>query len=494
MKTRIAVLALFWAVQGMAQTFDFFKIQSVKYVDAMPVKGGEIFRNTFKKDAQNRMIFSPYLEVAVRVGERTQSGTVYAKVYYYNKDKVLIDKAEKPTPVMRTSEKPHPMPVFFEKNKTDMLYFIVPEKVLATPDWRAVAVFGDALAAVAAMSPNGFPKMYDFPERGQVDNPTRARREVAADPVVETVVKTGNAAHPQLTLFMRPPIGMTDMSEAEGVLAMCLLANDVGEVKRRLQEVNAGDEVGELLRFAEKRKLVILCWGSRSLWDGGKNWDELDKDALKQADDIFNVMAAAWAKGVEGFSRRYGMPDKGFLLWGFSASAQYAKRLALRKPQYFLAAHIHISSSYDKPTPDAAQVLWCLTTGESDGGYERSLRFFAECRRMGYPILYKAIPGLGHQGHPVTDRLGLAFFDYALSLRGEKRDYEESAPKASLSKNVQNARPPGPWPVSFREPEFIGDVVNQQVLPASEAAAHIPEAFRVAIPTKALADIWQMEK
>jgi hypothetical protein len=487
-------LGMSLAIQGMAQTFDFFKIQSVRYVDIPSAKGNAIFSKTFKPDKNNRTVFSPYLEVTVRVGERTRAETVYAKIYYYNKERVLIDKTEKPAPVLRGSANPYAMPVFFEKNKAETLYFIVPEKALATSEWRAVAVFGDKLAATAVVSPTGLLKTYDFPERTQVDQPVRVRREAVADPVVEHVVKTGNAKQPQLTLFMRPPIGMTDLSEADGVLAICLLANNVEEVKRRLQKADAADDVGGILRFAEKRKLVILCWGSRSLWDPGKNWYELGRDVAKHMDDTFDDVAAAWTRGVEYLSCRYGMPDRDFLLWGESGAAQYAQRLALRKPQYFLALHAHIPSSFDKPTSDAARVLWCLTTGENESGYERSLRFLSECRGMGYPILYKAIPGLGHQGHPVADRLGIAFFDYALSLREEKRDYEASISKEKLlGRGAQNISSSLPWPVSFREPEFVGDVVNQQVFRADEAAHDVPEAFRVNIPTKALADIWKME-
>lgn len=114
---------------------------------------------------------------------------------------------------------------------------------------------------------------------------------------------------------------------------------------------------------------------------------------------------------------------------------------------------------------------------------------------MGYSILYKAIPGLGHQGHPVADRLGTVFFDYALSLREEKREYEEIMSKdRMLGRDAQNIRSSLPWPVSFREPEFVGDVVNQQVFRADETALYVPEAFRIDIPTKALADAWKMEK
>lgn len=490
-----AFFSLLFALQGVAQTFDFFKIQSAKYVGTLSSKGVDVFRKTFEQDDKGKMIFSPYVELSVRVGERTRFETMYAKIYYYTKERVLIDKTESPVPVARGAGNPLALPIFFEKNKTETLYFIVPEKVRQASGWRAVVVFGDKLAAAATVVPTGFFNQYDFPERLQVEKPQRIKREEVKDPVVEHVVKTGNPQQSQITLFMRPPIGMTDMSEADGVLAICLLANNTAEMKQRLQKADTADDVGGILRFAEKRKLVILCWGSRSLWDPSKNWDELDKAAAKTISDTFDTVSAAWARGVENLSLRYGIPNRGFLLWGTSGSAQYAQRLALRKPHYFLAVHLHIPSSFDKPTEDAAQVLWCLTTGENESGYERSLKFVRECRRLGYPILYKAIPGLGHQGHPVADRLGFAFFDYARDLRAEKHDHEATlVPSKMLLKSSQSDKLSLPWPASFREPKFIGDIINQQVLPAREAKDWVPDELQICIPTQELADVWGKEK
>ncbi|MDD4017066.1 MAG: hypothetical protein PHV28_03890 [Kiritimatiellae bacterium] len=483
------------AFSGQVQSFDFFKIQSVKFVDQPSRKGNILYQEAVRPDKTKERVFLPYLEVTVRIGERTRAETVYAKVYYYDRSGKLTERSDKPFPVARGSSKPYPMPVFFEKTKTETLYFAVPKKVVNSQGWKAVAVFGDKLAAAAAAYPSGLVAAYDFPERPQVDKPARVRREAATDPVIQYVVKTRSAKQPQITLLMRPPIGMTDISEADGVLAMCLLANSVDEIKRRLQVVEAKDDVGSVLRFAEKHKLVILCWGSRSLWDPRTNWDDQSKGVGKQMDETFDEVSAAWARGVEELSqKKYGMPEKGFLLWGVSGSAQYAQRLALRKPQYFLAVHVHIPSSFDKPTREASQVLWCLTTGENESGYERSLRFLSTCREMGYPIIYKAIPGLGHQGHPVAERLGLSFFEYALSLRDEKSAFED-ARKGTYSgaKKAGGADHERPWPESFSSPACVGDVVNQEVL-SFDKAAWIPSSFRIDLPTQTLADIWKLEK
>ena len=396
---------------GADQTVDFFTIQSVKFFDKPPKQGSVLYQvpdkgEEAKKDDVKKKVFLPFLEVTVKTKERTRADALYAKAYYYDKSRKMIDTDDEPYSVERGTRDPHPMPVFFTKAKIEVLYFAVPKKVLRKTDWQAVVVFGDEQAAAAVVHPVGVVTAFEFPERSQVDKPQWIERKAVFDPVVEYVVKTHNKKQPQITLFMRPPISMTDCSEADGVLAMCLLAGSVGEIKRRLQELEAKDDVGGVLRFAEKHKLVILCWGSRSLWDPKASWDEQSKQINKQMDETFDDVAKAWGKGVKELSRKYGIPDKGFLLWGVSGSAQYAARLALRQPQYFLAAHVHIPSSFDKPTPEASRVLWCLTTGENEGGYERSLRFLAACREQGYPIIYKAIQAWGTRGTRSPRSLG----------------------------------------------------------------------------------------
>lgn len=401
----------------------FFEIQSVKFFNKPSNSETALYTQSGGKNRTSNSMFLPFLKVTARTKRRIRADNLYVKAYYYDRARNLIEQSDKPYPVKRESGTPHPLPVFFSKT-SETLYFAVPTNILAQQQWHALVVFGDKHEADAATYPRGLATSFSFPESKLVFQPDRIQRKAAMDPVIEHVVKTRNNKQPQITLFMRPPKGMTDASEAKGVLAMCLLAGNVGEIKRRLQELDAKDDVGGILRFAEKHKLVILCWGSRSLWNPRASWDEQTRQVNKEMDETFDDVAKAWAKGVEELSRKYGIPENGFLLWGVSGSAQYAARLALRQPQYFLAVHVHVPSSFDMPTREANSVLWCLTTGENESGYERSLRFLSACRELGYPIIYKAVPGLGHAGHPLTDKLGLVFFEYALSLREEKAVFE----------------------------------------------------------------------
>lgn len=442
---------------------DFFEIRAIQVVREIPKQ---------ETASHNGDDEGTFLQVAVSTQKRIRSSTVYAKAYYYDQARQLIDKTDAPFPIEREPRQRYAMPVFFDNTNGQYLYFKISEKVLETKDWRVVVVFGDDHEADGIISPLGLMstlRKYDFPESQKVFNPDNVKREGVNNPVREYVIQTGSKRQPQITLFLRAPVSVENMSEAKGVLAMCLLANNVGEIKRSLQEIESADQVGGVLRFAEKHKLVVICWGSTQLWDPRRNWDELQskRDALLDAE--FDRVAASWARAIDEIARREKIPNRNFLLWGCSGSAQYAMRLALRKPQYFLAVHVHVPSSFDDPTPGASRVMWCLTTGENEIGYERSLRFYAACRKLHYPIIYKAGVGLGHSRSRPTDELGLAFFEYALER----------------AKDKQMASDPD-W---FGDAAYVGDIVNQDVYPIADINL-VPETYRTILPTKSLADKW----
>lgn len=480
----LALYGLWAACPSVSHGIDFFTIQSVKIVTE---------QRQSAEDTRSKPVKAQLIEVTVRTAEQIRSDALYAKVYFYTPARDLIGTADAPQAMSRDSKRRSAVPVFFEKLKAVSLYFEVPETVLATPKWQAVGVFGDKDGAAAVTYPRTAVTFFDFPERPQVDKPQLMDRKPAIDPVIKYVVKTRSPKQPQITLFLRPPVGMSDMSEANGVLAVCLLGNNEDEIRRRLLDLDTKDDVNSILHFAEEHQLVILCWGSRSLWNPRANWDEQSQRINREMDETFDDVAAAWEKGVEELSRKYGMPQKDFLLWGLSGSAQYACRLALRKPQYFLAVHLHVPSSFDKPTPEANRVLWCLTTGELEVGYERSLRFLSACRDLGYPIIYKAIVGLGHAEHTIARDLGARFFEYALSMRGEKADFESNLKPGSPTRTEWIKHPNRPWPYAFRSPPFVGDVVNQQVLPG-EKADLIPPSYLISLPTSEIAETWRREK
>ncbi len=302
----------------------------------------------------------------------------------------------------------------------------------------------------------------------------RALSAPKPDGVIERVAKTRLRGYEQLTLFLRMP----RKSPPAGVMCLSLLANSPLEVRERIRSCDNGDA---LLGFAAVRDLAVVAWGARRLWDPSRNWDELPKAEAKRVDADFDLVAAAWDSAIDYFVKRHGLPSSGYLMYGVSGAAQYAMRLALRRPKRFLAVHAHIASSFDLPVKEGASILWCVTTGENEMGYARSRRFFSAARGLRYPIVYKAYPGLGHAGNAATTALGLACFDYALEerARAARRNAEKSAPAAP------------DWAGIFSSAEFVADIFNQAVYPKSDYLA-VPSDFRMHLPS-ALREAWASE-
>jgi hypothetical protein len=129
--------------------------------------------------------------------------------------------------------------VFIPKDEPLFVRFDVPDSVSSQSNWSAMVVFGDNKGVVAQSFPDiGQENAYSYSEKnilGGKGDGLPIERKMAMDPVVEHVVETKNASQPQITLFMRPPLGMTDASEAKGVLCFSLLAWNVDGVRKQLQ-------------------------------------------------------------------------------------------------------------------------------------------------------------------------------------------------------------------------------------------------------------------
>lgn len=257
------------------------------------------------------------------------------------------------------------------------------------------------------------------------------------------------------------------------------------ECKNLLGQISGRIYTNNLVKFADRHQLAILAWGARRLWDPKLSYDEQSKKINREMDDTFDDVAKAWSKAVDKLSKEYGFPSDGFLLTGASGAAQYACRLALRQPERFLAIHAHIPSSFDHPTPKANQILWLLTTGEREGGYPAAKRFFNDCKSLGYPIIFKGIPGLGHSGSIAADKLGMIFFEYALSV-GEER---KALNRLNRSNTASSIGPLEPWPKSFKDPTAIGDILNQETVTFSEKDTVATE-LRVTLPSPDITSAW----
>ena len=270
-----------------------------------------------------------------------------------------------------------------------------------------------------------------------------------------------------LSMFLRLP---ASGGKARGVLCMCVLAEDPLDVPDKM---NAASKA---VAFADRHDFAVVAWGSKQLWDPARNWNEMAEDDAKDASRGFDCAANAWDAGIRHFVSNYGIPASGYLMTGFSGSAQYAMRLAMRHPERFLAVHLHIPSSFDNPVKKGASVLWCLTTGENEMGYERSLAFFHAARRRGYPFIYKAYPGLGHKTDARAVELGFACFEYALEL------------STASAEGVDAARPD--WKTALSSSKSVADIFNQRVFRRLDADC-IPPKFRMPLLSESIAIAWE---
>jgi hypothetical protein len=467
---------------------DFFKIEAVQFLKKEPKSKIGVWH---LDDPHSKVPpqFLQCLEVKVSTKENTRSDQTFAKAYFFDDRNKPLASLDKPSPSGMPKGKRFGMPVLFYKDKPDSVFFEIPKEANST-NWKAVVVFGDKYEAHAACFPSVESDfMMDYPEKKLIHDPKqRVARKPAMDPLIQYEVKTKNPRQPKITLFLRPPKGISSADDVNGVLCLCILAGSIDNIKRDLQKEEMTGDYNGLLGFANTHKLAILAWGSTGLWNPGANYEDLPLEQAQAMDKSFDLVADAWERGVHELGDKYGIPQKDFLLWGSCGSAQWAHRLCLRKPDYFLAIDIHIPGSFDKPTPEASKVIWCLTTGERYGGYDRSLRFVAACKKLGYPMVYKAIVGLGHSGHPDATAMGFKFFEFALTQRAMRDDYDKKM--ANDFERVKMMRDGlRPWPDSFRSPPFYGDIVNQEMFPSGQVAM-IPEGFRVPLPTKEIADIW----
>lgn len=297
----------------------------------------------------------------------------------------------------------------------------------------------------------------------------------APQPLIVRTVKTKVKGYEQMSLYMRP----APAANPQGVLCLCMLAhNNPAEVKDLLEQGSVGRRnISRDLAFAERHNLAVVAWATHRVWDPTRNWDELPRAEAKKIDANFTLMAKAWDDAIKYLVKNHGLPPTGYLVKGSSGAAQFAQRLALRCPERFIAVHAHVASSFDAPTKGGASVLWCVTTGENELGYARSRRFFKAARDMFYPIIYKAYPGMAHEGNSRVVDLGYACFEYAL---------QEFA-RATKLNGGKLTKPD--WADLFTSSMQLADIFNQAVYPKFDYFC-IPQDFRMLLPSDAIKNAW----
>ncbi|MDD5201244.1 MAG: hypothetical protein PHC88_15745 [Terrimicrobiaceae bacterium] len=430
-----------------------------------------------KVEGRRVLKFIPSVEAQVSVGTEIEGSKVFARAYFFDPNKRLVGTAPAPARAFLHTGNAFGMPGIFPKGRPQSLFFPAP------PQWSAqggavVVVFGDKSEAAARAYPDSVKAgMFDYPERrlaegfqGNLSRPAAAAN--AAPSVIEYVAKTRSLQQPQITLFFKLPAGVKKISELRGILGQVVVGAGVNDVRQQFLKTGGNPRPGSLDELAQKYKLGLLTWGAHTLWNKRENADELSPEQRRAEEGEFDLVADGWEKGVEDLVKLYGIPNTKMLLAGASQAGQWSHRLALRKPDRILAVHAHIASSYDVPTPAGARTLWLITTGEQESGAEHALDFYEGCRKLGYPMILKIEPGLGHEASALANRLEYQFFKYVL---------DHASPLGS---------PTAPALLEgFQRPAFLGDVSDQDVAAPAEADEIEPEN-RVPLPTREIAEAW----
>ncbi len=261
-----------------------------------------------------------------------------------------------------------------------------------------------------------------------------------------------------------------------GVLAICTWEKELPNLKKNLSIQES--HYKHLIRFADENNLAVITWANFGGYLVSTSTDELPEVRMRNYDIMFNDRLADWEKGFKRVLNKYLLPKNAIMMYGFSGGAQIAHRIALRKPQYFSGIHIHINSSYDIPTPKGKDVLWLVTTGELEYGYQAATRFYQKMIDLGYRVIFKAGENLGHaMNQPIKD-LSMEFFKYLITFVPDPSDPNWKAPPVDKFYLMSH-------------PIYVGDYLNQVAYPTDKAAKYVAsKKYMVALPTKPIATAW----
>jgi len=299
--------------------------------------------------------------------------------------------------------------------------------------------------------------------------------------VVKESVETGVASQPQLHLYLKTP---TTLKAGEKLKGVVCIASWMQEEKSMNDILRHGAVCKRLVDWADANQMAVVTWNTATLWKAGTSQADLAREDARHMDKNFDAIAAAWEKCMRRLIGKYGLPENGYLIYGISRGSHWGHRLVLRKPERFSAAHFHIANSYDIPDEKARNVLWLITTGDLDAGYQASMDFYQKCRGLAYPIILKAGQNLGHGGRDDMERLGLAFFEYAQGLKMNGKTAPGGAPLPVTAEVLADA-----MRHDLEESTLVGDFINQGVYEIGEAE-WIPAAQRVPLASSKIAEVW----
>ena len=266
-------LSLVLLLQGMSASLHagFFQIDSVSS-SLTPSKDtdGLSFYGT---DEQGKRKFwaVPSLKATIRTKENIAGKDTYVKCYYFDRDGKPLSNFQMPYQSGTLNTQMNgALPVIIKNNEPSKVFFPTP-KGLGASDFQAVIVFGDTNEATAITYPQTLSaSSFKYPEKQLVENLIikDVKRKITIDPLVEYVAKSYvvDAQHPKITLFLRMPKDVSDSSQLQGLMAICVLAGSVDQMRRDLQDPELKGDYCGLFDYA--RTTTAHPMGSNPTWNG----------------------------------------------------------------------------------------------------------------------------------------------------------------------------------------------------------------------------------
>ena len=164
---------------------------------------------------------------------------------------------------------------------------------------------------------------------------------------------------------------------------------------------------------------------------------------------------------VDQLATRENLDHPRLLMVGFSGGAHFVHRFGLWKPSRVSAIVAHSAAWWDEPVATAKTVPMLVMCGEDDDRFDLSMEFYQKASKMGFPMVWRSFPRLGHA---VDARvLGLA--------------------QVFIKEFIGGKKPPFDW---------VGETQEWKAYPKKSAEVdRIPPEYRVWLPSEVVARKWE---
>ncbi len=189
-------------------------------------------------------------------------------------------------------------------------------------------------------------------------------------------------------------------------------------------------------------------------------------------------------KALKEVGKRTGAETDQVLFFGFSAGAHYVHRFALWQPQRVRAFVAYSAGWWSEPTARVRKVPALVMCGEADERYGATWEFFKKGQRLGCPWVWRSYKETGHALTPAVRDMAEVFLA-CYAGRGEQAGGRKEQAGMPMSREEQAGMP-------VSRVSRYGDIQTYRSVGPAERDS-IPEEFRIELPSKEVAEVWEKE-